>query len=310
MKFWLALLTVILLASCASPAPEAESASGAEALTVVATTTIIGDVVSQVGGEHIQVAVLLPVGADPHSFDPTPQDVAKMADADIIFANGVGLEAFLDNLIESAGAAERVVYLDEGIELLARAGDTDEHEDEGHEDENGDPHLWTDPNNVIVWTHTITRTLNELDPAHATAYSENADAYAAELMELDAWIREQVAQIPAENREIITDHTLLGYFVDEYGFNQVGAIVPGYSSMAEPSAQELAQIEDAIASLGVQAIFVGNSVNPTLAERVAADTGVQLIFFYTGSLSEAGGEAGTYLDYMRYNTTAIVEAQK
>ncbi|MBC8333612.1 MAG: zinc ABC transporter substrate-binding protein [Anaerolineae bacterium] len=310
MKFWLALLTVILLASCASPAPEAESASGAEALTVVATTTIIGDVVSQVGGEHIQVAVLLPVGADPHSFDPTPQDVAKMADADIIFANGVGLEAFLDNLIESAGAAERVVYLDEGIELLARAGDTDEHEDEGHEDENGDPHLWTDPNNVIVWTHTITRTLNELDPAHATAYSENADAYAAELMELDAWIREQVAQIPAENREIITDHTLLGYFVDEYGFNQVGAIVPGYSSMAEPSAQELAQIEDAIVALGVPAIFVGNSVNPTLAERVAADTGVQLVFFYTGSLSEAGGEAPTYIEYMRYNTNAIVEALK
>ena len=310
MKFWLALLTVILLASCASPAPEAESASGAEALTVVATTTIIGDVVSQVGGEHIQVAVLLPVGADPHSFDPTPQDVAKMADADIIFANGAGLEAFLDNLIESAGAAERVVYLDEGIELLARAGDTDEHEDEGHEDENGDPHLWTDPNNVIVWTHTITRTLNELDPAHATAYSENADAYAAELMELDAWIREQVAQIPAENREIITDHTLLGYFVDEYGFNQVGAIVPGYSSMAEPSAQELAQIEDAIVALGVPAIFVGNSVNPTLAERVAADTGVQLVFFYTGSLSEAGGEAPTYIEYMRYNTNAIVEALK
>ena len=266
--------------------------------------------VSQIGGENIQLTVLLPIGADPHSFDPTPQDVAKVADADIIFANGAHLEDFLDNLIESAGAAERVVYLDEGIELLARAGDTDEHEDEGHEDENGDPHLWTDPNNVIVWTHTITRTLNELDPAHATAYSENADAYAAELMELDAWIREQVAQIPAENREIITDHTLLGYFVDEYGFNQVGAIVPGYSSMAEPSAQELAQIEDAIVALGVPAIFVGNSVNPTLAERVAADTGVQLVFFYTGSLSEAGGEAPTYIEYMRYNTNAIVEALK
>jgi ABC-type Zn uptake system ZnuABC Zn-binding protein ZnuA len=129
-------------------------------------------------------------------------------------------------------------------------------------------------------------------------------------MQLDAWIREPVAQIPAENRQMITDHPLLGYFVDEYGIDQDGAIIPGYSSMAEPSAQELAQIEDAIVALGVPAIFVGNSVNPALAERVASDTGVQLVFFYTGSLSEAGGEAETYLDYMRYNTNAIVEALK
>lgn len=297
-------LLIWMLAGCAAPAPGVDSASGAANLTVVATTTIVGDVVAQVGGEQLSLTVLLPVGADPHSFDPTPQDVAKVADADIIFANGAGLEVFLDNLIESAGGADKVVHLDEGIELLAQA----EEGETGHA--GGDPHLWTDPNNVIVWAHTIARKLNELDPANATRYAENADAYAAELISLDTWIRVQVAQIPAENREIVTDHTLLGYYAQEYGFRQIGAIVPGYSSMAEPSAQELAQIEDAIGDLGVKAIFVGNSVNPALAERVAEDTGTQIVFFYTGSLSEPGGEAGTYIEYTRYNTNAIVDALK
>ncbi len=307
MKYWLSFLLVLLLAGCATPAPDAGSAQGAASLTVVTTTTIVGDIVTQVGGDHIQLSILLPVGADPHSFDPTPQDVAQVADADIIFANGAGLEAFLDNLIESAGATERVVYLDQGIEFVsgleqAATGEADH--------AGGDPHLWTDPNNVMVWVHTITRTLNELDPANAITYSANADTYAAKLLTLDSWIRQQVALIPAENREIVTDHAQLGYFVQEYGFKQVGAIVPGYSSMAEPSAQELAHIEDEIASLGVKAIFVGNTVNPTLAERVAEDTGTQIVFFYTGSLSAPGGEAATYLEYMRYNTTAIVDALK
>ena len=183
-------------------------------------------------------------------------------------------------------------------------------EDAGNQHLGVDPHAWVDPNNVIQWVKTIEQQLSSTDPKNAASYQANAENYRTELQNLDAWIREQVAQIPPENRKLVTDHTLFGYFADEYGFEQVGALIPGYSTLAEPSAQELAAMEGSIASLDVHAIFVGNTVNPALAERVAADTGTQLIYVYTGSLSEPGGEADSYLAYMRYNTTAFVKALK
>ena len=273
---------------------------------------LIGDVVAQVGGDLIELSVLLPVGTDPHSFDPTPQDIAKVADADVVFANGVGLERFLDNLIESAGAKDKVVYVSEGIDFLVFDGG--EHEGEEHEDEDthssADPHTWTNPNNVIIWVWNVEKILGELDPENSEAYQANAGKYEAKLKDLDTWIREQAALIPIENRKLVTDHTLFGYYADEYGFEQVGALIPGYSTLAEPTAQELAEIENAIIDLDVPAIFVGNSVNPSLGERVAEDTDIALVFVYTGSLSEPDGEAPSYLDYMRYNTTAFVNALK
>jgi ABC-type Zn uptake system ZnuABC Zn-binding protein ZnuA len=181
---------------------------------------------------------------------------------------------------------------------------------EEHDHEGFDPHTWLDPNNVMVWVHNIEHELSEADPENTQAYAANAEAYEAELETLDAWIREQVAQIPEENRKLVTDHTLFTYFADEYGFEQVGTLIPGYNTLAEPTAQELAAIEDAIKDLNVKAVFVGNTVNPALGERVTADTGTQLVFVYTGSLSETDGEIPTYLDYMRYNTTAFVDALK
>jgi len=127
---------------------------------------------------------------------------------------------------------------------------------------------------------------------------------------MDAGIRQQVAQIPPENRKLVTDHQVFGYFAERDGFEQIGAIIPGYSTAAQPTAQEAAAIEDAIRGLGVKAVFVGKTVNPTLAQRVAEDTGIRLVGLYHGSLSEPGGEAGTYLDYLRYNVTQMVNALK
>ena len=290
-------------------------------LKVVATTTIVGDVVSEIGGDLIDLTVLLPVGTDPHGFDPTPQDVAKLADADVIFANGLGLEEFLDSMIESAGVENKVVYVSDGIDLLRSEEHHDEdegeehhNEDEGeehhHEHNHGgiDPHTWFSPLNVMVWIHNIAYALSDVDPDSAQAYAHNEEVYEAELVELDTWIREQVAQIPEDNRNLVTDHSLFTYFADEYSFTQVGALIPGYSTVSEPTAQELAQIEDAIEDLNVKAVFVGYTVNPVLGERVADDTGTELVFVYTGALSETDGAAATYLHYMRYNTTAFVNA--
>jgi len=289
--------------------PNNQQAIRGEKLKVVATTSIVGDVVAQIGGDLIELKVLLPVGTDPHSFDPNPQDVVKVAEADVIFANGAGLENFLDNLIESAGTADVVKYLSEDIDLRSLEDDHDSNSDL-HLHEGIDPHVWTNPQNVAIWVENIETILSDLDPINAAVYISRAETYKLELNALDDWIREQVANIPLENRQLVTDHTIFGYFADEYGFEQLGALIPGSSTLAEPSAQELANIEDTINSLRVKAIFVGNTVNPTLAERVARDTGTQLVFIYTGSLGERGSGSETYLEYMRYNTSAFVDSLK
>jgi ABC-type Zn uptake system ZnuABC Zn-binding protein ZnuA len=178
------------------------------------------------------------------------------------------------------------------------------------EHEEGDPHVWFDPNNVMIWVKNIELVLSQMDPVNSTVYKANAETYTGQLEELDAWIREQVNTVPVENRLIVTDHLLLGYFTERYEFEQVGAVIPGYSTMAEPSALEMAALEDTIRELGVRAVFVGNTVNPQVSQRIAEDTGTQLIFFYTDSLSTENNSVGTYLDYIRYNVTVITEALK
>ncbi len=309
-----AILVLITLACCSSSSPANDQEQTDGGLKVVATTSIVGDVVSQVGGDNIELSVLLPAGSDPHSFDPAPQDIAKVAGADLVFANGAGLETFLVDLIESAGAQNRVVYVSSGIDFLTTGAV--EHEDDpesgGRQQtlDNADPHTWTDPNNILVWIHNIEANLIEADPNNSADYAANAAEFEAEIKALDAWVRDQTAQIAPEDRVLVSDHTMFNYFADEYGFDLAGALIPGYSTLAEPSAQELADIEDAISQFDVKAVFVGNTVNPALAERAAEDTGVALVYLYTGSLSEPGGEAETYLEYIRYNVSAIVDALK
>lgn len=294
---------------------------------VVATTNIVGDIVDAIGGDAIDLNVLMSLGTDPHSFEPTPQDMSAVADADIVFINGVGLEEFLQPMLDSTGASEgKVIPVSHGVELLAFAGkpqqegddhtedDQDEHteddQDHEHTHNGADPHVWFSPISIEAWVHTIEHTLSYADPANADTYAANAAAYTEELQELDAWIMEQVEQVPEANRKLVTDHTAFGYFAHRYGFEQVGAVIPGYSTMAEPSAKELADLEDAILAHDIPALFVGTTVNPNLSERIAQDTGTELVMLYTGSLSEAGGPADTYIRLMRYNTQAIVHALK
>ncbi len=304
--FPLILLASLLLAACGTPATSSNISSSK--LKVVASTTIIGDVVAQVGGDLIQLTVLFPPGADPHSFEPRPQDIAALSKAQVVVLNGLDLEKSLEPALE-ANVKGTIVYASEGIDVLAFEGGEQEGEEHNHH-KGSDPHTWMDPNNVIVWVKNIATALGEADPANAKAYQANADAYIAELTELDGWILTQIEQIPVERQKLVTDHRVFGYFVDEYGLEQVGAMVGSFSTNAAPSAQELAALEDEIKAQGVPAVFVGTTVNPELAEQVAQDTGVKLVYIYTGSLSEPGGEADSYIKFMRYNVNAIVEALK
>lgn len=290
------------------PALAPATLAAGEKLQVVATTSIVADVVRNVGGDLIELRVLIPLGNDPHAFEPTPQDVAAVVDAQVVFANGAGLEIFLEPLLESAGKGVPVVPVSYGIELLQFKGAGEYEGQGGHERGESDPHTWFDPHNVVVWTHNIERALSTLDPHNAAVYAANAEAYQAELAVLDAWIREQLAQVSEQKRKLVTDHTAFSYFARRYGLEQIGAVFPGYSTLAQPSARDLADLEDAIREFEVQAVFVGLTVNPGLAERVAEDTGTRLVFLYTGSLSDPGGPADSYLAFMRYDVSAIVRA--
>lgn len=274
-------------------------------LRVVATTSIVGDIVRNVGGEAIELSVLLPVGTDPHAFSATPQDVATVSEADVVMANGAGLEEFLASLIQSVGNVP-VAPLSDGVALREGTAGAD------HGGEQGapatDPHTWTTPANALIFVQNAEKALSALDPAHAETYAANAAAYSAQLQEMDAWIQTQIDTIPQDQRKLVTDHETFGYYCDRYGLKQVGAVVPAYTSEASTSAQDLAALEDTMRAEGVRAVFIGNSANPHLADTLAADLGVQVVPLYVESLGAVGSGAETYLDYLRYNTSAIVSA--
>lgn len=165
-----------------------------------------------------------------------------------------------------------------------------------------------DPTLVAAWAGEIAAVLSELDAASASAYAGRAADLAAELNALDAWVRERVAGLPADRRVMITDHDVFGYFADRYGFTVLDTVIPGVSTVAEPSARHLAELREEIAEHGAPAIFVGDTVDARVARSVAVDVGIKVVPVYTGSLSEASGPAATYADFIRTNVERIVSA--
>ncbi len=323
---WLsfAVLVVATIEACGNPTPEASHEHGVseaeppepvslgpgERLRVVATTNILGDVVRNVGGEHIELTTLMGIGVDPHSYIPTPADTAAMHDAHVVFANGVGLEANLEEVFNSAGGDAIEIHVSQGLAFRKIEGVHQDEQDTTEQEHVGDdPHVWFDAQNVIHWAETIRHTLSALDPTNAAAYIANASSYSRQLEELDTWIMEQVASIPEANRRLVTNHPAFGYLADRYGLEQLGAVYPVNPS-SEPSARDIAALEDIIGEYSVPAVFVESTVNPKLAEQVAKDTGVKLVPLYSGSLGGPGSGAESYIELMRYDVNAIVNALK
>jgi ABC-type Zn uptake system ZnuABC Zn-binding protein ZnuA len=311
----LGLSAVLLLAACGgagqSPAPAAQGSgpqaaanrderlpelrpatlAGGDKLRVVATTGIVGDIVKNVAGDGVELTTLIGPGQDPHTYQPTPKDIAAIERAHVVFINGFHLEEGLESTIDAAaGRGGPVVSVSAGIR--PRAAD--------------DPHVWFDPANVKIWTGNIEKSLSVLDPGNAPAYRANAAAYVRQLDELDAYVRAQVAKIPPERRKLVTDHEALGYFADRYGFKVLGAVIPSVSTSAEPSAGDLAALIEVIRAQGVPAIFVGTTTNPKVADLVARETGARVLPLHTGETGEAGSGAETYLGMMRANVDTIV----
>ena len=276
-------------------------------LQILATTSVIGDVISQVGGEAIELTVLMKPGQDPHSFEPTAGDLTAAAEADVIFVNGWDLEEGLVADLENVARDVPLVPIAANIKPLAFG----EHQDETEYNHPGaDPHTWLDPHLVRQWVENVEQMLTGLDPAHAGEYAGNASAYQAELEALIAYYDQKVAQIPADRRKLVTNHDSLGYFAQAYDFEVVGTVLPAASTLAEPSASDLAGLLEAMEREGVCTLFAETTANEQLAETVASELGgcesVQVVTLYTGALGPAGSEADNYLDMMRANIDAIV----
>jgi ABC-type Zn uptake system ZnuABC Zn-binding protein ZnuA len=258
---------------------------------------LLADVTRSIAGDRFKVESLLPAGSDPHSYQPTPQDAARVSESKLIIINGAGYEQFLKSLLENAGGETRVVEASTGIHPREAAGSVD-------------PHMWLDPNNMAVYAENIQEALTRLDPEGEAVYKSNTDSYIARLKTLDSWIQEQVGQIPPEKRLLITNHESLGYFAKRYGFTVAGTVIESFSSDASPSAQQLAALIDQVRSSGAPAVFLDAAENDTFARQIADETGVQVVTdLHLESLTD-GPPAATYLDMMKYNVTQIVKALK
>ncbi|NWF65268.1 MAG: zinc ABC transporter substrate-binding protein [Chloroflexi bacterium] len=305
-------LAALFLAACGSAPQSAENA-----FSVLASTSFLADIAQNVAGDRVVVESLLPLGADPHAYQAAPTDVAKIAESNVLILNGVEYEHFIEPLLENAGGERLIIEATAGLtphtmEEHEHEGE-EEHAEEGeeeHEHEAGDPHMWLDPNLVITYVENIRDGLSEADPEGADSYKANADAYIAQLQELDTFIKEQVNSVPAERRLLVTNHKALGYFAERYGFEIVDTILPSFSSEASASAQEIAAAVDAVKNSGAPAIFLGEVENADLANQIAAETGVNVVnTLYLESLTD-GEPAATYIDMMKHNVTQIVNALK
>jgi ABC-type Zn uptake system ZnuABC Zn-binding protein ZnuA len=295
------------LAAC-QPVNNASLTGNETSLKVLAVETFLADIAQNVAGNRVTVESLIPLGLDPHAFEPTPQDVQKIAESTVLIVNGAGLETWLTKTLENAGGQRQVIAASSGLtSRTAREGE----ETVTTGTEKGDPHFWLDPILVVKYVENIRDGLIAADPAGKDIYTKNAMDYIAQLNALDAWIKTQIAQLPAEHRLIVTNHESFGYFADRYGFKIIGTIVPSVSSDASPSAQELARLVDQIHKTGAVAIFLETGASPQLAEQVSSETGVKVVTrLYSHSITEPGGKAPTYIDMLKYNVNLIVEALK
>lgn len=305
-----------LISACSGASnPQSTSLPGSSggSLKVLAVESYLADITRAVSGDRAKVDSLIPIGVDPHAYEPAPRDAGKIAESNVVVINGAGLESWLDKTLQNAGGQHQIIDASQGLKgRTPGSGETDNAEQSTPGSATAiDPHFWLDPVLVIQYVENIRAGLTRADPAGAQVYAQNAQAYTSQLKELDTWIRSQVQQIPEKRRLLVTNHETLGYFADQYGFKIIGSVIPSLSSEASPSAQQIARLIDAIRATGAPAIFLETGTNAQLADQVAQETGVKVVTdLYTHSLTGPEGPAPTYLAMMRYNTEAIVGALK
>ena len=304
-------------------------------IPVVATFSILGDMVERIGGDRVAVTTLVGADGDAHVYQPTPADARAVSQAEILVFNGLAFEGWLDRLVEASGFAGRRVVATDGIQPI-RLEDDDEHHDDhadeddhaakddhadeddhaakdDHADEHGhdhgafDPHAWQDLASAVIYVDNITAALAKTDPANASAYYGNRATYVAEIKALDAEIRNMVAALPEDRRTVVTPHDAFGYYSEAYGLRFVAP--QGLSTESEPSAGDVAALIRQIREEGITAVFVESLTDERLIRQIADETGASIGgTVYSDALSGPDGPASTYLDMMRHNSGMFAEA--
>lgn len=294
-----AVLLVVAMAGCGSGSAAAPKGS----LRAVATMSFLRDIAQNVAGKQFQVGELIPIGVDPHEWQPTPADLVTVAKSDLVIVNGGGLESALVKDVQNTGGKAEVVTASRGLaSRVPKPGEP------GYgQSTEVDPHWWLDPIDVITYVNNIRDAYAAADPGHAAAYHANAAAYVAKLKALDAWIRTQIATIPPANRVLVMNHLSHGYYADRYGLRVAGAVIPSVSSGETVSAKQMSELVKTIETQHVKAIFVEIEENPGLADQIAAEAHVKVITdLLDHSLTPPDGPAPDYLAMMRYDTQVIV----
>jgi len=297
------LIGIVVAAGCGSDGSNTTgptagaTTSSAASVHVVTTTPILTDFARTVGGDDVDIYSVLKANVDPHDYEPTPADLEAVADADVVVKNGVGLEKWFEDTISSAEPKGAIVDASAGVDLR---------QEDGGE---ADPHIWQDPRNAKVMVANIAGALEAAAPGLAAGFEQRATAYTARLDALDADVAARIATLT--NKKLVTNHDALGYYVDRYGLDFVGAVIPSFDSQAELSQRGINDLVAAVKAQGVKAIFSEASLPPKAAEAIAKEAGVKVVegdgALYGDSLGPDGSDASTYVDMVEHNTKVIVD---
>jgi zinc/manganese transport system substrate-binding protein len=288
-----------------------------EKMPVVASFSILGDMVANVGGDRVEVTTIVGPDGDAHVYSPTPADAQAVASAQVVFVNGLAFEGWLDRLIEASEYEGPVIVTTEGVDLLEMAEEG--HDEEGEEHAEGeaeakgeehggaDPHAWQSLANARVYVTNIEAGLAAADPDGTATYAKNAAAYLAEIDQTESGLIAAIATLPDNGRTIVTSHDAFGYFADAYGLTFLAP--EGMSTEAEASAADVAALITQIRANGVSAVFLENITNSRLVEQIASETDAKLGgMLYSDALSGPNAPAATYLDMMRHNAVTLTTA--
>lgn len=299
------LLLSIFFGTAAAP-----SANAAEKLQIASFSTVLTEIVQQVGVNDVAVAGLVKPGEDPHEYQPTPADLKQAGDAQLILLSGKHLEHYLDKIQQATGAKAESLAVGDALPSLKMKADPDESPADTAADRHGmieDPHWWNSVANVEKATLIVRDALIQLDPANRADYEKNAAAYLAKLEALDAWAKRKVAELPRDKRKLVTSHDAFQYLAKDYGFKVYA--IEGVSTESEPSNRHVAELIDDIKRQQVKAIFLENTLNPKVSTEITRETGAVI----GGSLYADGlgdGDGSTYEQMVRHNISTIVDSLK
>ena len=300
----------------ASDTASGTTAADGELPTIVVTTNIVGDIVTQTVGDLAEVEVIMPIGADPHDFAPSAKQAEAMENADLLVVNGAGFEEGMMDIIEQVQSSGTPVFeFADHVELLGFDGDhNDEKEpsevEEGHDHSGDDPHIWTDPSRMVSAVEAFGGELTDVEGIDAAAVDAQVQSYVDELIALDAAMENTLSVVPPERRVLVTNHEVFGYFADRFEFEVVGAVIPSLTTSAEPSTAEVEALVELVEQEQIPAIFGDTSGSTQLADAIAESAGsdVAVVVLYSESLGEPGSDADTYIGMMSTNATLIANA--